>query len=231
MYCNEDLKIFIYEKMINLLDKDERYSSVIPSFALMFLDYITDERAKKIIELFKKSILGLNPQTMNANYYRMFLRDGYKIAFRKDIEASILRDLNGILDTFLESYILYSNLLIPDNEKIEFLEYLLTNDLSEETSEKIFNLIKTQPNLNVKILINATVKPEQQYQTQLELKNVKCGSCLREISGFYVLDKKSCEICDIDLCITCFIEFEFSGENCPGSIFGNKTHKFKMKKL
>lgn len=234
-YSNEEMKGYIFQKMTKTINEDERYLPLLPSFVLMTMDYVTTESTKNLIaEKFNQSIKTLNPLTINANYYRMFLRDSFRITFRKDINYTIQEAITTKLESFLESYMQYNNLLIADNEKIEFLEYLLTNEVAKQTSEKIFNWIKTKPNLNVKIItsLKHTMEERQEResnnQTQLVLKDIKCGSCLREITT--IRDKKSCEICEITLCLTCFIEFEFSGENCPGSIFGNKVHKLKMRR-
>ena len=173
---------------------------------------------------------------MNANYYRIFLRDSYKIVLNNDISFKRKDSLAVKMDSFLETFISYNSDLIPDKEKLEFLEYLTTFDLSQNTKNIIMRWVRNQPGLNVKII--STIKDSFNISNEsqaisgstnnLVLNDVKCGSCLREIDQLH--DKKSCDVCDITLCITCFIEFEFSGENCPGAIFGNKLHKFKIKK-
>ena len=233
---NNGFKYTILEKMYKMMDNDERYSALLPSLILNFFELFTDETYRnRSAQLVNKYLQKLNPLTMNGNYYRMFLRDSYKIALRNDYVPKIRDELNQKLERFLESYIHYGNNIIQDKEKIEFLEYLTTFSLSNETTNKIVNWVNNQPNLNVRIL--TTIKKSNEStnesleftstQQELVLNDVKCGSCLREIKE--PRDKKSCDYCDITLCLTCFIEFEFSGENCPGVLFGNKMHKFKIK--
>ena len=237
-YMNdENLKKYIFSTTYEMIVKDERYSSLIPTLISSFLDLLEEETGKNVaVKDFLKFLDNQNPLALNANHYRLFLRDAYKIATREDYSLKLKEDLNGKLNTFLESYIQYSNYLIPDNEKLEFLEYLLTINLVEETTNFILLWVKNQPNLNVRIIARGNkavkkysiLKEEDTKQTkEFLIKDIKCGSCLREITESN--DKKSCELCDITLCITCFIEFEFSGENCPGAIFGTKIHKFKIR--
>lgn len=229
-------RFYIFEKMFMVLEKDERYASLISSFVLNCLDLFNSETLKsKLIKKLNDYVTKLNPLTMNANYYRMFLRDTFKIAQHCDFLPLIKEELNRKLDLFLESYILYSDYLIPDREKIEFLEYLTIFDLTDDMTAKIMNWVKNQPNVNVKILTTMRKSPkinqsilESTFSEEIHQNEIKCGSCLREIEKTW--DKKSCEHCGITLCLTCFVEFEFSGEQCPGVLFGNKMHKFKVKK-
>ena len=229
-----EIKELLFNKMFSTIIKDERYSILIPSFIANFITLFTDELPKeRAINLFSKQLSKLNPLTMNSNYYRMFLRDAYKIALNDELFSFEKDELNKKLDMFLESYMQYSDYLIPDKQKVEFLEYLTTFELLEETKNKIVNWVKSKPELNVKI-ITITDSSKQtkitsskiHFENELVLNDIKCGSCLREMQRE---DVKQCDYCNITLCLSCFIEFEFSGDNCPGVLFGNKLHKFKIK--
>ena len=234
---NEKIKYIIFEKLLILNENDERFAPLVPSLFLSFNDVIFNENFRsKMSNKFISYISKLNPLTMNANYYRMFLRDTYKIVLNNDISFKHKDSLADKLNSFLEAFISYRTNLIPDKEKMEFLEYLTTFNLSPDPKKIIMRWVKNQPNLNVKII--STIKDSftksqiisdlKGSTNELVLNDVKCGSCLREITQ--TQDRKSCDTCEITLCITCFIEFEFSGDNCPGSIYGNKLHKFKIRK-
>lgn len=232
---DKEIKELMFKKMLRSVTKDERYTIFIPSLLLNFIILFNDNKQKIfIMKIFSEQLLKMNPLTMNANYYRMFLRDSYKILLVKELELKTKNELNEKLDVFLESYMQYSDYLIPERQKIEFLEYLTTFDLSVETTNRIMIWVKNSPNLSVKILTtihesNKNINLDNiqvNFEKELILNDIKCGSCLREIHGSEI---KKCDYCNITLCLSCFIEFEFSGENCPGVVFGNKMHKFKIK--
>ena len=75
-----DIKEILFNKMFSILVTDERYSILLPSFILNFIALFTNELSiVRALNLFSKELNKMNPLTMNANYYRMFLRDAYKI--------------------------------------------------------------------------------------------------------------------------------------------------------
>jgi hypothetical protein len=228
---------FFFKKYFYIMEKDERYISFIPSLVLNFFNVFENEICRiEAVEKLLQILRGLNPLTINPSYYRMFLRDNYRLLIHHEIPIKIEKQLKIILDNFLEGYMHYSDFLIPSIEKIEFLSYLVTFEISDGTKNTILNWLKNQPNVNVKILEpnikkNMAIQKEkfQMLHTNQVIKNdMKCGSCLREIINRQ--EQKSCDQCEIILCTTCFMEFEFSRENCPGTLFGSKTHKFLIKK-